>query len=691
MRRVSGPLLDRIDLRVVMPRMEAGRARRGGPAREQRRGGGAHPAGLAPQPGAQRRPRQRPPARSSAAGGLRPGAPRPGMPCSRWRAASSSRRAASIASCAWRAPSPTSVSRSASDGTRSWRRPRCVTAPWTRGWQHDAAAGMTSERDAWIALASTPGVGPVTFERLLAAFGDARRTLEAVAALAASDAEAALARRLGTRLRPGLAAAIRSAAARPGPHRPPDGGPGWLDAHAARRRLPGAAPRARGPAAGPLRHRRPGLPEPASGSSPSSGTRRPTGRGPGPRGTDRRIASPRPARWSSPGWRSASTARPTGAPWRRAVETIAVIGSGLDEPGPLGNRRLARAIVGAGAIVSELAPGVRATAGTYPRRNRIISVLASATIVVEAPARSGALITARHALEQGRQLLVAPGRPLDPAVAGNLALLRETPARPLVGPRRDDRGPRAGRRCGPARRHRPRGQLSADSALELPGGSGAGRGRGAVRGAADSGRARACQRTATRRRRSRPDAPPAARLGAGPRRAPAGGRAAPPCAAHRGRLRWLAVSARREALAAGIVGWRDDPQRRPAPPRRAAHEGGHRVAAHGGGRRPPVHEPAHDGGSQAALHGVPRLGLPRPLQHHPLHRDPTRFDRQGRARRGPAAPSGAAAGGGRERARRRPRHHHAAALHEPAERAPEDEAIEHLEPDAELLRRIREA
>jgi DNA processing protein len=84
-------------------------------------------------------------------------------------------------------------------------------------------------------------------------------------------------------------------------------------------------------------------------------------------------------------------------------------------------------------VVAELAPGVRATHGTFPRRNRIISGLADATIVVEAPARSGALITARHALEQGRALLVATGRPLDARVAGNLAMLRESPARPLVG------------------------------------------------------------------------------------------------------------------------------------------------------------------------------------------------------------------------------------------------------------------
>jgi DNA processing protein len=114
--------------------------------------------------------------------------------------------------------------------------------------------------------------------------------------------------------------------------------------------------------------------------------------------------------------------------------TLAVIGSGPDRPGPAAHRRLAERIVAAGGVVlGELAPGVSATRGTFPRRNRIISGLAGATIVVEAPAQSGALITARHALEQGRKLLVAPGRPFDRRVAGNLALLRETPALPLIG------------------------------------------------------------------------------------------------------------------------------------------------------------------------------------------------------------------------------------------------------------------
>jgi DNA processing protein len=114
-------------------------------------------------------------------------------------------------------------------------------------------------------------------------------------------------------------------------------------------------------------------------------------------------------------------------------ESVAVVGGGLDEPGPAVQRRLARQIADQGSVISEQPPGVRPTAGTFPRRNRIVSALARATIVVEAPARSGALITARHALEQGRLLLVAPGRPMDPAVAGNLALLRESPARPLGG------------------------------------------------------------------------------------------------------------------------------------------------------------------------------------------------------------------------------------------------------------------
>jgi len=106
--------------------------------------------------------------------------------------------------------------------------------------------------------------------------------------------------------------------------------------------------------------------------------------------------------------------------------TVAVLGSGHATLFPRVHRRLAESIIrDGGAVVSELAPDVEATRGTFPRRNRVISGLADATVVVEAPARSGALITASWALEQGRECFLVPG-PIDaPASAGCLAFLRE--------------------------------------------------------------------------------------------------------------------------------------------------------------------------------------------------------------------------------------------------------------------------
>src|SRR4029077_278357 len=90
------------------------------------------------------------------------------------------------------------------------------------------------------------------------------------------------------------------------------------------------------------------------------------------------------------------------------------------------HRGLARSIVDAGgAVISEFAPDIVPSRGTFPRRNRIISGLADATVVVEAGARSGALTTAAWALEPGRGLHIVPGRLDDPAVAGCLAVLRE--------------------------------------------------------------------------------------------------------------------------------------------------------------------------------------------------------------------------------------------------------------------------
>jgi DNA processing protein len=86
-----------------------------------------------------------------------------------------------------------------------------------------------------------------------------------------------------------------------------------------------------------------------------------------------------------------------------------------------------------GAVISEHHPADHPTLGTFPRRNRLIAALSDARVVVEAPVRSGAINTANHALGLGRPVFVAPGRVGDWSVAGALKLLRETPARPLVG------------------------------------------------------------------------------------------------------------------------------------------------------------------------------------------------------------------------------------------------------------------
>ena len=113
--------------------------------------------------------------------------------------------------------------------------------------------------------------------------------------------------------------------------------------------------------------------------------------------------------------------------------TVAAIGSGHARPGPAAHRWLVRRILERGTLVGELPPPARATRGTYPRRNRLIVALADIVLVVEAPARSGALITAHLAMEQGVPLYVAPGRERSPFSAGCRGLLDEGAARPFRG------------------------------------------------------------------------------------------------------------------------------------------------------------------------------------------------------------------------------------------------------------------
>jgi DNA processing protein len=107
-------------------------------------------------------------------------------------------------------------------------------------------------------------------------------------------------------------------------------------------------------------------------------------------------------------------------------QTVGVLGGGHAHFFPRAHQRLAELIVKHdGAVVSEFAPGVQPSKGTFPRRNRIISGLADATVVVEAGARSGALLTANWALEQGRDCFIVPGSIDSPTAAGCLAYLRD--------------------------------------------------------------------------------------------------------------------------------------------------------------------------------------------------------------------------------------------------------------------------
>ena len=106
------------------------------------------------------------------------------------------------------------------------------------------------------------------------------------------------------------------------------------------------------------------------------------------------------------------------------VATIAVIAGGIDNYYPPQNRELQQKIEQSGLVISESPPGLEPLARDFPRRNRIISGSTLGTVVVEANLRSGSLITARLANEQGRHVMAVPGHPLDPRAAGPNRLIR---------------------------------------------------------------------------------------------------------------------------------------------------------------------------------------------------------------------------------------------------------------------------
>lgn len=105
--------------------------------------------------------------------------------------------------------------------------------------------------------------------------------------------------------------------------------------------------------------------------------------------------------------------------------TIAVLAGGLDQVYPPQNAALHAAVARHGLLLAEVALGTPPIARAFPRRNRIVSGLSAGVIVIEAAARSGSLITAHRAAEQGREVFVVPGSPMDPRYEGSNTLIRD--------------------------------------------------------------------------------------------------------------------------------------------------------------------------------------------------------------------------------------------------------------------------
>ncbi len=255
-----------------------------------------------------------------------------------------------------------------------------------------------NERQAWIALNMVPGIGPLTFHALLARFGSA------LGALAASDADLGSVHGIGPKVIHSLRTHGEEAAAKREEVRARDLGVEILTG------LDSQYPTllSQIPSKPPVLYVKGDLRKEDEASVAIVGSRRSTAYG-------REVAERLSAELAGCGLTIVSgmalgidTAVHRGA-LRAGARTLAVWGSGLDVPYPPQNRKLAEEIPRSGAILSEFPLGAAPVSGNFPRRNRIISGISLGVVVVEADERSGALITANFASDQGREVFAVPG------------------------------------------------------------------------------------------------------------------------------------------------------------------------------------------------------------------------------------------------------------------------------------------
>lgn len=269
-----------------------------------------------------------------------------------------------------------------------------------------APALAPDEKLAWIRLARTPQVGPVTFHQLVSRYGSARAALGALPELAQRGGRTAPLRV------PGIGDAERELAAhaRLRAHLIACGEPGYPARLAA---LEDAPPLITVQGDATLLERR---------SVAIVGARNASVNG-------RRFAEMLARDLGAAGLCVASgLARGIDAAAHQGAlptGTIAAVGGGADVVYPRENAALHAAIVERGAIVAESPLGTEPRAHHFPRRNRIISGLSLGVVVVEAAFKSGSLITARYAADQGREVFAVPGSPLDPRCRGTNGLLRD--------------------------------------------------------------------------------------------------------------------------------------------------------------------------------------------------------------------------------------------------------------------------